>query len=115
MRIGIGVDIEEIKRFRLLDSYQLEKIFTKKELKYCLRKRDPAPSLAARFAAKEAIIKAFCDAGKSIPMSFKTIEILNKKNGAPTVHLPSKISNSKVHISLSHCREKAIAIAIVIG
>ena len=60
--LGIGVDIENVERFRWLniknDSRFLNKIYAKEELKYCFSKKNPAPHLAARFAGKEAVIKA---------------------------------------------------------
>jgi len=60
---GIGIDTVEIGRIR--DSHErlgdrfIERILLPAEIEYCLRHKDPAPSLAARFAAKEAISKAF--------------------------------------------------------
>ena len=77
---GIGVDIETIERFRnteLIETKRpLKKIFTPNELVYCQDYADPAPHLAARFAAKEAIVKALASSG-IIVNEFSKIEILN--------------------------------------
>ena len=114
---SIGTDIESIDRFSQADHTQnspfLNKIFTKNELEYCFSKRTAAPHLAVRYAGKEAIVKALTSIGKA-NMNYKEIEILNNKNGAPT----ARISNAgfqglQVHLSLSHCRDKAIAFTVV--
>lgn len=109
---GIGVDIEEIKRFKSLpyksnrDFYN--KIFTDKEIRYCLSKSDPYPHFTARFAAKEAVSKAL---NQSVYRA-KSIEISNDKTGKPLLKL-HKDPKSKILISLSHTKDYAIAFAIV--
>ena len=95
---SIGVDIEEIGRFKKM-SYSrnrnfYEKIFTGGEIAYCLSKDDPYSHFAARFAAKEAVIKAL---GSTV-YRVKGVEIVNNKNGAPLVKI--KKLNSKILISL---------------
>jgi len=109
---SIGVDIESIKRFKGLDRKKsgnfLAKIFTEKEMNYCFSKKAPAQHLAARFAAKEAIIKAIGSLSKETPALDK-IEISNNEDGAPVA--AAKGYNLK--ISLSHCKDEAIAFAIV--
>lgn len=114
---NIGVDMVEIARFQQL-SYASNKqfykrVFTSKEIKYCLSFSNPAPHFAVNFAGKEAIYKAvnlFCDA------KLNTIEILRDENGAPEVnlHLGSKEENDTVHVkvSLSHSLSHAIAFAV---
>jgi holo-[acyl-carrier protein] synthase len=110
---GIGVDIEGIARFRKLDrkrhSAFFSKVFTHKELDYCFSKPDAAQHLAARFAGKEAVIKALSGLGKKHPGHAK-IEIARRKDGAPSVRLPLK--GVRVAISLSHARDAAIAFAV---
>jgi holo-[acyl-carrier protein] synthase len=106
--LGIGVDIEDIGRFRKLQYKKNKsfygKIFTKREIAYCLKRRDSYPSFAVRFAAKEAIVK-------SLPISpnFQNIEIL-MRGKKPYVH-----NYKNIFISLSHEKEKALAFAIRIG
>ncbi len=117
MDFGIGVDIEDIGRFRIFKNNKshsfLNKIFTNLELKYCFLKEASAPHLAARFAGKEAVIKAFYNMGGS-NLNYKQIEILNDDKGVPLVRLKKDIHyNSIVKLSLSHCVDKVIAFAIV--
>jgi len=114
---GIGVDIETVNRFRKLNRVKdvifLEKIFTKNELDYCFSKKDNAGQhLTARFAGKEAIIKALSSINEIIV--HQKIEIINNKIGVPIVKLKSSRINFKIKLSLSHCEDKAIAFAIAI-
>ena len=61
IRMGLGVDIEDIDRFRKLDLYEdkgfFSKIYTGDEISYCFSKDSPAQHLAVRFAGKEAVVK----------------------------------------------------------
>jgi len=114
---GIGTDIESIDRFSQADhtpdSPFLNTIFTKNELDYCFSKKIAAPHLAARYAGKEAIVKALTGIGKA-KLGYKDIEILNNKNGVPTVRIGNPdFHGLQVHLSLSHCRDKAVAFTIV--
>lgn len=112
---GIGIDIVEVKRFRKIpykkDPGFYKKIFTDKEIKYCLSKSDPAQHFAARFAAKEAVLKCL----KSTIYKIKEIEILNDKKGVPFVGLHNRKSLivSRFLISLSHTKDQAAAIALL--
>lgn len=113
--LNIGIDLEIVARFKQLlkDDNQtfLKRVFTAEELKHCLAKKNPAPHLAARFCAKEAVIKALSSFDET-PMAHNQIEIKNKKNGSPFVSLNDKKYESlKVLISLSHSKDMAIAIA----
>lgn len=114
--LGVGVDIENIDRFRNMDlkgdKTFLNKIFTKKEQNYCFSKKEPGKHLAARYAGKEAVVKALYSLGKN-NLDYKLIEIFNNKNNAPRVNIHHRGSKTlKVYISLSHCADKAIAFAI---
>lgn len=114
---GIGVDIESIDRFagleRTQDSSFLNKIFTLKELEYCYSKKIPAPHLAARFAGKEAIIKALCNMDRP-KSNYRDIEIVNEKSGVPEVRIEKPgFHDLQIKLSLSHCNDKAIAFAVV--
>lgn len=113
METGIGTDIVEIERFsNLIKRKQfLKKIFSKKELNYCFSKEKPSQHLAARFAGKEAIVKALACLNKKV--YYDEIEILNRKNNAPFVNI-KKYSMAEVRISLSHSRNCALAFAIAI-
>ncbi|TSC69088.1 MAG: holo-[acyl-carrier protein] synthase [Parcubacteria group bacterium Gr01-1014_66] len=114
----IGIDITDIERFRQIsldkNKRMCEKIFTPRELTYCLNTENPAPHLAVRFAAKEAVIKALSSAGIP-PIELKEIEVLREKNGAPKIilHVP-ELKNIVMHISLSHAGQVAVAVAVII-
>ncbi len=115
---GIGTDIESIDRFRKLNIIDnklfLNKIFTKKELEHCFSKKMPASCLAARYAGKEAIVKALSSIGKA-NLNYKRLEIFNNEKGVPIVRINNADSgNLQIHLSLSHCEDKAIAFAIII-
>ena len=113
---GIGTDIESIDRFGdySQDSRFLKKLFTKDELDYCFSKKKAASHLAARYAGKEAIVKALTSIGKNNP-NYKEIEILNSKKGVPTVSINNaNFHDLQVHLSLSHCRDKVVAFTIVL-
>jgi len=116
--IGIGTDIEEIKRFENIHdpvfTAFLNKNFTRTELDYCLSKDAPAPHLAARFAGKEAVIKAL--SSLNIPHIFyPAIEIVNNEQGVPCVRVNTEY-NEKLHIklSLSHSSGMALAFCIIL-
>ena len=114
---NIGVDIVEIARFARL-TYQSNKqfykrVFTPKEIEYCLSFSNSAPHFAVNFAGKEAVYKAvnrFCD------VKLHDIEILRDKNGAPKVSLnlnrEEKVIPLDVKVSLSHSLSHAIAFAV---
>lgn len=108
--IGIGIDIEEISRFKKLPFSKnkkfYKKIFTEKEIKYCLNKSNPHQHLAVRFCAKEAMIKAFPQKIKNV----LDIEIIIR-NGKPEIK--SHSCKNKIHLSLSHTKNYAIAIIII--
>jgi len=113
--ISIGVDIEDVERFAKLDfkkdKFFFDRVYTQREMKYCLSKSNPYPHLAVRFAGKEAVIKVISGFGEKI--SSNEIEILNDANGTPAVNMNNKkFSNIEVIISLSHCKAKAIAFAL---
>jgi holo-[acyl-carrier protein] synthase len=115
--VGIGVDIESIDRFQGLtvekDASFLNKLFTEKELDYCFSSGNPAEHLAARYAGKEAIIKAFSQLDRPVS-NYREIEIVNDKRGVPGARiLKEGFDGLEILLSLSHSRETAIAFAIV--
>lgn len=116
--IGIGTDIEDIGRFTSLtlehDKSLFDKIYTDNELKYCFSKKSAAQHLAARYAGKEAVVKAISSIGFE-SLNYNQIEIINDINGVPQVKLNAgKLNKLQINISLSHCEDKAIAFAIAI-
>ena len=124
MIAGFGIDIVEVKRIKSsikkFGRRFLDRIYTKRELAYCKSKGAPEEHLAARFAAKEAVYKAFGGDGKN-PIAWTDVEILNEKNGKPKVilkgsakKLKQKRRISKIIISLSHPKNYAVGNCILI-
>lgn len=117
--LGIGIDIENISRFKKIklskESNFLNRIFTPHELDYCFSKKNVASSLATKYAGKEAVIKAFSLNDNAIP-SYKEIEIINDSSGAPRVRLVwEKGKRYQILISLSNETERAVGVAILIN
>jgi holo-[acyl-carrier protein] synthase len=117
LNLGIGVDIVTIKRFESLvpdeDQTFLDNIFTAQELSYCFSKGTPAEHLAARYAGKEAVIKALTSV-KKVSVNYRDIEILNNNYGVPEVRFNKKgLEKLKTYLSLSHCEDKALAFVII--
>jgi holo-[acyl-carrier protein] synthase len=114
-RFGVGVDIESISRFKNADAANsfLKKIFTGAELDYCFSCPVPPQHLAARFAGKEAIVKALY-AVNSKGAGYKDIEITNDENGVPMARiLKQGFDDLEIKLSMSHSRQEAIAFALV--
>jgi holo-[acyl-carrier protein] synthase len=117
--IGLGTDIVDICRFEKSGdaafSAFLDKNFTQKELEYCRSKENPAPHLAARFAGKEAVIKALYSLGIT-NIFYPSIEILNDDRGVPYVRINTEnAENLSIKLSLSHSSETALAFCIILG
>lgn len=108
-----GVDIEDISRFENKDPKFLFRVFTKNELDYCFKNKNPHAHLCARYCAKEAVVKAMSGIySKTIP--YNKIEILKHQNGAPYVNiLVDELKEYTFSLSISHEKEKAIAFVIV--
>ena len=106
--MSIGIDIEEISRFSKLKYEKhkkfYKKIFTTKEINYCLKKADPYPHFAVRFCAKEAAFKAI--GNKNI--RFKDIETV-LKNRKPALKI---LGMPNVEVSLSHSQNIAVAVVM---
>lgn len=116
--LGVGVDIEDVKRFEPYsldrESAFVKKIYTSNEIEYCYKSKNPAKHLAVRFCAKEAIYKAFCSVGV-FNLTFQDVEIVNDSNRVPqVVFLSEKIKGYGCKLSLSHNRDKAVASVIVV-
>ncbi len=112
MIVGIGIDIVEIDKmekaiFKWGDSF-INKIFNCEELKNIYPGKIYYQRLAARFAAKEAVIKSL---SKNYPLALKDILIFNKANGAPYCEL-RKNSDIDIFISMTHIEDYAVATAI---
>ena len=123
MILGIGIDIIEVRR--IAASYErfgerfLKRILHPNEISYCLSHNAPAPFLAARFAAKEAISKAF-GTGIGAQLGWQDMEVGRKESGEPFVilheagqKLLGERGAQRVLISLSHTQEHATAVSIL--
>jgi holo-[acyl-carrier protein] synthase len=120
MTQSIGTDLILVKRIRKAlnrwgDRF-LNRVFTPEEIKYCQKKKFPEISLAARFAAKEAAMKAI-GTGLSQEVSWKDFEVIRDTKGKPEMKLSEKIKkrfgNKKILISLTHTRDHALAVALL--
>ena len=125
MILGTGIDIIEVSR--IASSYEkfgdrfVGRILLPDETAYCRQHKNPAPFLAVRFAAKEAISKAF-GTGIGAQLGWRDMEIRRKESGEPYVVLHGKGQElfatrgaKKVHVSLSHTENYAAATAILEG
>ncbi|MFH1963206.1 MAG: holo-ACP synthase [bacterium] len=122
MVCGIGADVVEIlrikKSFLRFGRRFLERIFTENEIKYCQSKKRSYEHLAARFAAKEAVLKTFGVGWPMIPL--RNIEVTNDPiTGSPEIQLSGKakymadsIQAHTIFISLSHSEHFATAFAV---
>ena len=121
MNIKTGTDIIEIERVKdsieNTDGKFCERVFTEEEIQYCeSKKTQKYQHYAARFAAKEAVFKAISSGLKNkYDISWKDIEILNDENGRPYVNMINSPINTieNIDISISHCKQYAIANVIV--
>jgi len=122
MIVGTGVDIVEVWRIKeALDTWGerfLKRIFTKRELDYASTKKFSHESLAARFACKESVLKAFGDTKRGIQL--KSIEIVNDPKGKPEVVLHKEAKEfacgnclDKIIVSMSHTSNYAVSNAIL--
>jgi holo-[acyl-carrier protein] synthase len=121
--IGIGVDLVECGRIeRSLDRFGekfLRRVFTEGEIEYSMSMKFPARHLAARFAAKEAVSKAF-GTGIGKAMGWRNIDIRKKKSGEPFLvfsgpaqELASKRGVTSALITLSHTDHHAMACVVL--
>ena len=116
--MGCGIDIVDLDRFRRTVKRSgkrfLDRIFTPAEQAYAKRHANAMPRLAARFAAKEAVIKAMAQVDPSRRFDLTQIEIRNDSLGRPSIKLlgvPN--AHPSVHISITHADHVAAACAVV--
>jgi holo-[acyl-carrier protein] synthase len=125
MILGTGIDLIEVARIE--SSYErfgerfLDRILLPGEISYCLSHKKPGPFLAARFAAKEAISKAF-GTGIGAQLGWQDMEVCRKESGEPFVVLHGKGRKlfeergaKNLLISLSHTEIYGTAVAILEG
>ena len=122
-RIAVGVDIVKVDRVaRLIDENERagETIFTQAELDYCRPKRRPYEHMAARFAAKEAVLKAF-GSGVAERMHWTEVEVVRGAHGRPRIELHGSVAErarrrrlQDLAVSLSHTEDLAIAQVVAV-
>ena len=121
--IGIGIDAVEIARFRSVLGRRpglVDRVFTPQEVESLSRRGDPVPGLAARFAAKEATMKAL---GVGLfEVAFRDIEITRQSSGAPSLVVSGRarqradaLSIDEMHVSMTHSQLIASAVVVVDG
>jgi len=125
MIVGIGVDVVHIPRIRgAIERWQerfLGRVFTPDELAYARRRRDPAEHLAARFAAKEATLKAL-GTGLAMGARWREVEVRRARGEPPRMALSGRTAAlgaargvRVLHVSLTHDGDYAVAQVLAEG
>jgi holo-[acyl-carrier protein] synthase len=121
--LGVGVDLCEVDRMRRVlarTSGFAARVFTEDEQAYCRQRRDPVERFAARFAAKEAVLKAM---GVGLgACALREIEVVRAESGAPSLALHGAAAElaaargiASWHVSLTHTSAVAEALVIAVG
>jgi holo-[acyl-carrier protein] synthase len=123
--LNVGVDVIDVDRVKQVHERQkdrfLKRVFTQEEQEYCFSKSNPYPHLAARFAAKEAVSKAF-STGIGKLFSWTSSSVYHGPRMQPLVRLDEQgeallkaLGGSEVRITLSHTKTTAVAVAVLVG
>jgi len=121
---GIGIDVVQISRMREViarwEERFLRRVFTEGEIAYCRARRDPVPHFAARFAAKEAGLKAL-GTGLRLGIHWRELEVVRERGQAPTLVLSGRsreIGTSRggrhMLLALTHDGDYALAQAMLV-
>ena len=123
LRLRVGVDVVGVERLQRLvrdDEERQSTLFTQHELDYCRGKRRQYEHLAARFAAKEAVLKAF-GTGISQRMRWTEVEVVNDRSGRPRIRLSGEVAAfaerrglRDLDVSLTHTEGLALAHALCV-
>lgn len=122
MIIGIGIDMVEVERVGTKvdrsDAFR-DAVFSGEEVAWCERQTNKAENYAARFAAKEAFLKA-TGRGLALGYELNNIEVINDVSGKPSIRLKGVYQEeaarnnwNSIHVTLSHLREIACAVVII--
>ena len=125
MIVGTGVDITEVPRIQAaIDRFGdrfLRRVFTPEEVRYCLSKANSAERLAARFAAKEAGMKAI-GTGLRHGVTWQDVEVVRLPGGRPSLRFSGQAAEfaerlgcKQASLSLTHTKEQAMAFVILEG
>ena len=123
MILGIGTDLAEVPRIRRsIENYGdrfLQRVYTEREREYASRKANAAERFAARFAAKEAGMKAI-GTGLRRGITWKDFEVVNEASGRPTLRLSGvaaqiaeRLGVRRISLSLTHTAEMAFAVVVL--
>ena len=123
MLVGTGIDLVSLTRFKSFTERRGERgllrLFTQSELDYCLSHIDPTPSLAARFAAKEAFFKAV-GTGMGQGGGWRDVEVIRLASGRPRLMLHGRAASTAhelqvrtIHLSLTHTDDTAGAFVVL--
>ena len=123
--IGIGTDIIECDRIGRMLAQHGERftchVFTEEEVRYCSQRKVSEQHFAGRWAAKEAVLKAF-GTGWVAGIAWRDVEIVIQSSGKPVIRLyqgatakAAELGIAEVLISISHCKSHATATAIAVG
>jgi holo-[acyl-carrier protein] synthase len=122
---GIGIDLVPISRMREViarwDERFLRRVFTEAEIAYCRARRDPVPHFAARFAAKEAALKAL-GTGLSLGVKWRELEVRRERGQAPSLVLSGRSreiglahGGRRMLLALTHDGDYAMAQAMLVA
>lgn len=122
--VGVGTDLVEVARVRQMlaekGAHVFDRLLTSGEARYCRSKSDPAESVAVRLAAKEAVYKALQGSPSARGIGWREIEVVRAESGRPNVALAglaaecaATLSVRRVHLSLSHTHQAAVAVAVL--
>lgn len=125
MVLGIGIDLVKVDRIEKAMVRWGEaftgRVFTEREVVYCQRQKRPAEAFAARFSAKEAVMKAF-GTGLSDGVCWKDVEIVRSDSGKPDIVLDGRLKElasgmgvSRAFVSFSHDSGFVVAQAVLTG
>jgi holo-[acyl-carrier protein] synthase len=125
MIVGTGVDIAEVDRVQAavgrFGERFLKRVFTPEEIRYCLSKANSTERLAARFAAKEAGMKAI-GTGLRLGVTWQDVEVVRLPGGRPTLSFHGKAAEfaarlgcTSAHLSITHTKNQAMAFVILEG
>ena len=123
MIVGVAIDLVDVERienaWNRFGRRFVDRILLPDEAAYCVSHKNPAPFIAARFAAKEAVSKAF-GVGIGPSLGWHDIEVRRKESGAPYVVMHGKgqdlliqLNANVIHLSITHTRENSAAVAIL--
>ena len=123
MILGIGTDLAEVARIRQsIDRFGerfVNRIYTERERSYAATKANSVERFAARFAAKEAGMKAI-GTGWNFGVTWQDFEVVNERSGRPALRLSGvarevaeRLGVKRTSISLTHTREVALAVVIL--